>query len=37
MAKKSKIIDYQQRAVVVARDAERRGELKALIKNADTS
>ncbi len=37
MAKKSKIVKNQQRAVVVARYVERRRELKAQIKDAATS
>ncbi|MEE8603675.1 MAG: 30S ribosomal protein S14 [Euzebya tangerina] len=36
MAKKSKIARNQQRAVMVARQAEKRAELKAIIKNEDT-
>ena len=37
MAKKSKIVKNEQRAVVVARYAERRRELKAQIKDTATS
>jgi small subunit ribosomal protein S14 len=37
MAKKSKIVKNDQRAVVVARYAERRRELKAQIKDTATS
>jgi small subunit ribosomal protein S14 len=36
VAKKSKIAKNQQRAVMVARQAARRAELKAVIKNPDT-
>ncbi|GAA4490709.1 hypothetical protein GCM10023191_023320 [Actinoallomurus oryzae] len=36
MAKKSKIVKNEQRRVVVARHAERRAELKRLIKAPDT-
>ena len=36
MAKKSKIARNNQRAVMVARQAEKRAELKAIIKNVDT-
>jgi small subunit ribosomal protein S14 len=36
VAKKSKIAKNQQRAVMVARQAARRAELKAVIKSADT-
>lgn len=37
MAKKSKIIKNEQRAVVVARYGARRAELKAAIKSQDTA
>ena len=37
MAKKSKIAKNQQRAATVARYAERRAELKAIIKSPDSS
>lgn len=37
MAKKSKIAKNEQRKVIVARYAERRAELKAIIKNPNTS
>ena len=37
MAKKSKVVKNEQRAVVVARYAERRSELKAVIKDGETS
>ena len=37
MAKKSKIAKNEQRKEIVARDAERRAELKAIIKSPNTS
>ena len=37
MAKKSKIAKNEQRKEIVARYAERRNELKAIIKNPETS
>lgn len=37
MAKKSKIVRNQQRAEMVARQAVKRAELKAVIKSLDTS
>ena len=37
MAKKSKIAKNEQRKVIVARYAERRAELKAIIKSPNTS
>ena len=37
MAKKSKIAKNEQRKEIVARYAERRAELKAIIRNAETS
>ena len=37
MAKKSKIAKNEQRKEIVARYAERRQELKAIIKNPETS
>ncbi|CAN5536290.1 30S ribosomal protein S14 [soil metagenome] len=37
MAKKSKIVRNQQRAEMVARQAPKRAELKAIIKSLDTS
>lgn len=37
MAKKSKIVKNQQRALTVARYAERRAELKAVISSASSS
>ena len=37
MAKRSKIAKNEQRAVVVARYAERRAQLKAIIKDPDTA
>ena len=37
MAKKSKIAKNQRRAVLIGRYAERRSELKEIIKNPDTS